>query len=66
MTLPEIQDPVSKLSTEELPAFRDWFWNFNAEAWDRQFEQDALSGALDTAIGGEVRRAWQDGRCLPL
>ena len=46
-TVQEIQTAVSKLSTEELSTFRAWFVEFDAEAWDRQFEKDVAEGRLD-------------------
>jgi hypothetical protein len=45
-TVTEIESAISKLSREELAAFRAWFEDFDAEAWDRQFEEDAKSGRL--------------------
>jgi hypothetical protein len=47
-TITEIETAVSRLSREDLARFRDWFSEFDAEAWDRQFEEDARSGKLDT------------------
>ncbi len=47
LTVQEIQKAVSQLSTEELAHFRDWFDQFDAKIWDRQFENDAKSGKLD-------------------
>ena len=43
----ELQSAVSQLSAEELARFREWFDKFDAEIWDRQFEEDAKSGKLD-------------------
>lgn len=65
-TVAEIEAAITRLSSEELTALRDWFDEFDAEAWDRQFEKDALSGTLDAAIGDEVRKAWREGRCPEL
>jgi hypothetical protein len=31
----------------ELAEFRQWFAEFDSNAWDRQIEQDATSGKLD-------------------
>jgi hypothetical protein len=45
-TVHEIKSAVSKLSREELAAFRVWFQEFDAEAWDRQFEADIKAGRL--------------------
>lgn len=44
----EIEKEVQGLKPDELEAFRKWFWEFDAEAWDRQFEKDALAGKLDS------------------
>lgn len=44
----EIEKGVQGLKPNELQAFRKWFWDFDAEAWDRKFEKDALSGKLDS------------------
>lgn len=46
-TAQEIQLAVSQLSADELARFREWFDKYDAEVWDRQFEEDAKSGKLD-------------------
>lgn len=46
-TAQEIQVAVSKLSADEFARFREWFNRFDAEMWDRQFEEDVKSGKLD-------------------
>ncbi|HUI57091.1 MAG TPA: hypothetical protein VLY04_19080 [Bryobacteraceae bacterium] len=43
----KIETQVSELTPPELAAFRDWFAQFDASAWDRQFETDVKSGKLD-------------------
>jgi hypothetical protein len=47
LTVQEIEQAVSRLSRDELARFRDWFDEFDAAAWDEQFERDARSGKLD-------------------
>jgi hypothetical protein len=51
----QIEGQVEGLSSDELRMFRNWFARFDAEAWDRQIEADAGSGALlslaDRALG---------------
>lgn len=42
-----IEGRIKKLSPEDLTAFREWFIQFDAEAWDRQFEADVKAGKLD-------------------
>ena len=42
-TVLEIETAVSKLSRQELLSFRDWFSEFDAVAWDKQFEEDVAA-----------------------
>ena len=64
-TIEEVERAVRRLSAEELAAFRSWFAEFDAEAWDRQFEQDVAEGRLD-ALGEEALRDLREGRCTDL
>jgi len=61
----EIEVAVAKLSREDLSAFRDWFQAFDAEAWDKQFEDDVAAGRLD-ALAEEALRDLREGRCTDL
>jgi hypothetical protein len=42
-----LEHEVQKLTQEELAAFRDWFAEYDWEAWDRQLERDVAAGKLD-------------------
>ena len=64
-TIKEIETAVRKLSRDELSAFRSWFLEFDADAWDRQFEQDMQAGRLD-ALANEALGELHDGRCTDL
>ena len=64
-TIKEIETAVSKLSTDELATFRGWFAEFDAEAWDKQFEQDVKAGRLD-ALADEAVNDLRNGRCTDL
>lgn len=44
----ELERQIQGLSPEELAAFRKWFAEFDADAWDRQIEADAEAGKLDS------------------
>ena len=44
----KIESQIREFSSEELAAFRDWFAEFDASAWDRQFESDVKAGKLDS------------------
>ena len=46
-TVQEIEKAVSQLPADKLARFREWFDQFDAQAWDFQFEADAQSGRLD-------------------
>jgi hypothetical protein len=42
-----LEREIKQLTPSELEAFRTWFFEFDAEAWDRQIEVDAAEGKLD-------------------
>jgi hypothetical protein len=46
-TIQEIEKAVSALPSNELEQFRKWFDEFDAKEWDKQFENDVMSGKLD-------------------
>jgi len=64
-TIQEIETVVSKLSREQLSAFREWFQKFDAEAWDRQLEEDVAAGRLDH-FAEEALHDLREGRCPEL
>jgi uncharacterized protein YfaT (DUF1175 family) len=64
-TTEEIESAVSGLPPEELGRFRAWFERFDAESWDRQWEQDAAAGRLDHLAEQAIRDFCQ-GRCTEL
>ena len=64
-TVPEIEAAVRKLSQSDLSNFRKWFQEFDAEAWDRQLEQDVSAGRLD-ALAEEAIKDLREGRCTEL
>ena len=42
-----IEKAVESLLPSELAEFRRWFAEFDAAVWDKQIEEDAVSGKLD-------------------
>lgn len=42
-----VERMVSEMTPAELAAFRRWFAQYDAAAWDRQIEADAAAGRLD-------------------
>ena len=63
--LQEIERAVSQLSTEELAAFRVWFAEFDAELWDRQFEEDVAAARLN-GLAEQALQHLRDGHCTDL
>ena len=64
-TVREIEEAVAQLPRPDLERFRSWFQEFDAEAWDRQFEEDVESGKLDR-LAEQALKDLQEGRCRPL
>ncbi len=60
-----IEKEVATLSKDELREFRRWFAEFDAEAWDRQIEEDVRSGRLD-AVMDEAAKAFDAGELTDL
>ena len=58
----EIEEAVLRLSASELAAFRAWFAEHDAEAWDRRIEDDVAAGRLD-ALADEALEDLRAGRC---
>lgn len=42
-----LEQTIKQLSLAELAAFRSWFIEFDAAAWDRQLEADSENDKLD-------------------
>lgn len=42
-----LEREVEDLTEPELAEFRNWFAEYDSEAWDRQFEADVAAGKLD-------------------
>ena len=55
MTIQEIEQAITELSPKELARFREWFEEFDAQAWDEQFERDVKSGKLDKLADKAIR-----------
>lgn len=64
-TLESIEQQVAQLDPEQLAQFRDWFLEFEADAWDRQIALDAKAGKLD-ALAKKALNDHQAGRTTSL
>jgi hypothetical protein len=65
MTLHDIESVIAGLPADELAKFRAWFIDFDAEAWDRQIEEDAIAGRLDE-LANEARKDYREGQTTEL
>lgn len=64
-TIQEIERAVTELTPEERAEFREWFQEFDAAEWDRQFEADVTAGRLD-ALADEAIADLHAGRTQAL
>jgi len=60
-----IEHEIRNLTPTELTAFREWFLEFDAQAWDRQIEKDILNGKLDK-LAQEALTAHRGGKSKQL
>jgi hypothetical protein len=60
-----IEQDVQALTSDELAAFRKWFREFDAAAWDRQIKDDVQAGKLD-ALADAALKASAAGKCSDL
>ena len=44
----KLESEISRLSARELAAFRAWFAEFDAAAWDREIERNAEAGRFES------------------
>ena len=46
-TVSDIEQDIRQLTPVQLKQFRAWYEEFDADAWDRQIEEDATQGKLE-------------------
>jgi hypothetical protein len=61
----ELKITISTLSSNDLMEFTEWFEEFISHQWDKQIENDILSGRFD-AIEKSVDEAFTTGYVKPL
>ena len=61
----QLEQKIQNLPEAELVKFRAWFAEFDANAWDRQFERDVSVGKLD-ALADKALRDHASGKTKPL
>jgi len=63
--LEKLEREIQRLGPDEIAILRDWFRKYDAEAWDRQIEEDARVGKLDR-FAEEALTAHKGGRTKEL
>ena len=61
----KIEKEITHLPPRELAKLRTWFEEFDAEIWDRQFEEDVKAGKLDF-FAEKAREDFKKGRVKEL
>jgi hypothetical protein len=64
MSIQELESEVTRLSKPDLAAFRQWFEEFVADAWDKEIEADITGGKLDS-LARQADAQFDAGRCSP-
>jgi len=64
-TATQIEQAVRELPPNELAAFRAWFTGFDADDWDRRFDEDVAAGRLER-LAEEALADHRAGRCTDL
>jgi len=61
----EIESAITQLPRGELAELISWLRQYEAEAWDRQIEEDLAAGRLDRLLS-EVDEEYKAGLAQPL
>jgi len=65
MSVLEIEQAVTKMTSEELSQFSKWFEEFLADEWDKQIERDVAAGKFDKILH-KVDEDIDAGRSSPM
>jgi hypothetical protein len=63
--LEELEQRIRKLPPGELAKFREWFFDFDHELWDRQIEADSQAGKLDK-LAAEALADYKAGKATEI
>lgn len=64
-TVETIEQQIQKLGPKEFAELRDWFFEYEGTAWDRQLERDVKTGKLDK-LAQKVLADHAAGKTKPL
>lgn len=65
LSVQAIEEAVEQLPKSDLAKFRDWFLEFDAHAWDKQIEDDANAGKLDS-LAAEALAEYYSGKATEI
>ncbi len=65
MDINEIESAITQLPPTEIAKLAQWFYEFQAQVWDRQLAQDVQTGRLDSLMA-QAEQEFQAGQCKPL
>jgi hypothetical protein len=63
--LEQLEKQIQELSDKELAEFRQWYAEFDANAWDVEIESDVRAGKLDE-MAEKALTEHRAGRSSPL
>ena len=65
MSIAEIEAAITQLPRREFAELMSWLQQYEADAWDRQIEDDLAAGRLDRLIS-EAEDEYKAGLARPL
>ncbi|PSQ80317.1 MAG: hypothetical protein BRD46_04415 [Bacteroidetes bacterium QS_8_68_15] len=65
MSVKEIENAITELSTEDVAELSAWFADYQAKLWDEQIERDLDEGRLD-ALLEKVDAEYEAGEAQPI
>jgi hypothetical protein len=65
MSIQELENAISQLSSDDFARLARWIDEYRAEQWDQRIEADIRAGRLDEA-GQQADADFDAGRCTPL
>ncbi|MDQ2730823.1 MAG: hypothetical protein M3Y56_04115 [Armatimonadota bacterium] len=65
MNVQEIEQAITQLPSSQVAELSVWLEEFQAQAWDKQIEEDARAGRFNKLIE-QAKVEYAAGRCKPL
>lgn len=65
MNIREIESAIAQLPPSEIAKLAEWFYEFQAQVWDKQIEREVRAGRLDSLVE-QAEHKFKSGQCEPL